>query len=108
MKFRILQLKFNNKTKDCRFLDYESAIKNKPDLSVRDYELTYEGSCESEGKPDYEVLDHLFYIFNMKRPDDYKGHSLSVSDVIMLNDTYYYVNTFGYKMLDKEFEDGGR
>lgn len=41
---------------------------------------------------DGEYLERLFTKFNMDRPEDFKGHSLSVSDVIILNGTPYYTD----------------
>ena len=45
---------------------------------------------------------YLNSIFNIDRPDDFKGHSLSISDVVVANGKPYYVDTFGFKEL-KEF-----
>ena len=49
------------------------------------------------------ILDNLFMRFNVERPEDFTGHSLSVSDVIALkrqNDVkYYYVDSVGFKEL---------
>ena len=34
--------------------------------------------------PNNEILEELFQMFNLSRPQDFEGHSLSVSDVIAL------------------------
>jgi hypothetical protein len=53
----------------------------------------------------HETLENLFYKFNMERPEDFKGHSLSVSDVIVIRErgksTAYYVDSLGFKQLDR-------
>ena len=54
--------------------------------SVENYEVLYRGNLP-EGKrrvPQAELLEQLYQKFNFARPTDYHGHSLSVSDVIML------------------------
>ena len=54
------------------------------------------------GKSTGEKLESAFYVFNQERPEDFKGHSLSVSDVVVLDDTAYYVDSVGFKPL-KDF-----
>jgi len=44
-------------------------------------------------------LEDVFYKFNMERPDDFKGHNLSVSDVVMIKSQALYVDSFGFKPL---------
>ena len=58
------------------------------------YDLVYELDSEKELGP-----DDLFYIFNMERPDDFRGHSLSVSDVVEMPDGFWYCDAFGWKEL---------
>ena len=80
---------------------------------VRD-EILYRGNLP-EGKrsvPQAELLEQLYQKFNCARPLDYHGHSLSVSDVIMLNQdgkiSAHYVDSIGFKdlqgFLDKQPE----
>ncbi len=50
-----------------------------------------------------ETLDSIYERFNLYHPADFRGHSLSVSDVIVLHqsgvDTAYYVDSFGFKQV---------
>ena len=59
------------------------------------YRKAYEGTVEAEN------LEDVFYIFNMAHPQDYRGRSLSVSDVIEVveesSSTFYYVDTIGFR-----------
>ena len=82
--------------------------------SIENYEILYRGSLP-EGKrsvPQAELLEQLYQKFNFARPTDYHGHSLSVSDVIMLNQdgkiSAHYVDSIGFKelpgFLDKKQE----
>ena len=82
--------------------------------SIENYEILYRGNLP-EGKrsvPQAELLEQLYHKFNCDRPLDYHGHSLSVSDVIMLNQdgkiSAHYVDSIGFKelpgFLDKKQE----
>ena len=73
--------------------------------SIENYEILYRGNLP-EGKrsvPQAELLEQLYQKFNCARPTDYCGHSLSVSDVIMLNQdgkiSAHYVDSIGFKEL---------
>ena len=49
-------------------------------------------------------LDDIFERFNIDRPEDFRGHSLSVSDIIVLNDgekvTAHFVDSISFEQLD--------
>ena len=73
--------------------------------SIENYEILYRGNLP-EGKrcvPQAELLEQLYQKFNCARPTDYHGHSLSVSDVILLNQdrkiSAHYVDSIGFKEL---------
>ena len=55
-----------------------------------------------------QTLENLYYIFNQARPEDFKGHSLSVSDIVALKHddvvSYYYCDSVGFR----ELADFGR
>ena len=53
--------------------------KNKLVVDKNDYESVYRGEIR-EG----ETLDTLYEKFNLYHPDDFAGHSMSVSDVIVI------------------------
>ena len=56
---------------------------------------------------DIAFLDKLFCIFNTDFPEDYRGHSMSVSDVIVLyrggRKTAYYVDSIGFRDVSDVF-----
>lgn len=64
-------------------------------VSGEDYQMVYLGELE-EG----DTMDTLFVKFNIDHPDDFTGHSLSVSDVIVLENDWeqkaYYVDSVGF------------
>ena len=101
--FEIYQIRRVDETRDVRFEPYERLLKAglKPDF--KNYDKIYEADISMlSGKSTGEKLESAFYTFNMERPEDFKGHSLSVSDVLVLDDTAYYVDSVGFKPL-KDF-----
>lgn len=62
----------------------------------------WQGELEfDEGAPDEEVLNEIFRIFNIEFPPSYSGPSLSIADVITLDESRSYeVASFGFKRLD--------
>ena len=69
-------------------------------LSVNpdNYEKVYEAPKTAE-----DTLDSIYYRFNMEHPADFRGHSLSVSDVVVFHengvDTAHYVDSYGFKAI---------
>lgn len=98
MKYGILQVK-KDKMRDFAFESFECAEKYNGVGSVvkNNYDQVYEFDLDSSTEV---KLDDIYEIFNISRPDDFKGHSLSVSDVVRCDDKYYYCDSFGWKELD--------
>lgn len=100
--FEIYQLKVSDETRDIRFISLESLAEQgrKPELST--YDKVYEGDFseyEKKGGDIAKQLEALYTKFNIDHPADFKGHSLSVSDVVIAKGKPYYIDTFGFKEL---------
>ena len=73
--------------------------------SIENYEILYRGNLPTGKRsvPQPELLEHLYQKFNCAQPMDYHGHSLSVSDVILLNQagkiSAHYVDSIGFREL---------
>ena len=72
------------------------------------YEMVYTGPIPDEkSADDPAVLEDLFIRFNLQRPEDFHGHSLSVSDVVVLKREdeirSYYTDSFGFEQLPDFF-----
>lgn len=70
------------------------------------YDLVYTGALSptlAAHRTPEAILEGLYTRFNLNRPDDFHGHSLSVSDVIALNlngqTECYYTDSFGFYKL---------
>ena len=104
--FEIYQLKKSDENIYIRFESLErlAELGQKPDFS--NYDKIYEGdmsSVNARGDTVGDKLEAVFVKFNLDRPEDFKGHSLSVSDVVVMDDKAYYVDTVGFQPL-KEFK----
>ena len=74
-------------------------------ITIEDYVYVYGGEIDTDEyvfADIYELLEHLFYIFNEDHPCDYHSSSMSTSDIIRLPQTneFYYVDFIGFKPLD--------
>ena len=74
-------------------------------IRLENYELKYVAPAAEYGRLDDRgtLLENVFTEFNISRPEDFSGHSLSVSDIVALKDSegtiYYYVDDFGFRQL---------
>ena len=56
-------------------------------IKRENYNLIYVGELsELQGQTQGETLEAVFEKFNIDHPTDYKGHSLSVSDIVVLHE----------------------
>ncbi len=78
--FTIYQLKGGPETRDYRFEAYESLQEAGLAVDRQNYDLIY--TAPLDGKT---TLEDIYRTFNLDRPADFTGHSLSVSDVVVLN-----------------------
>ena len=96
--FKIHQIKDIGNT-DYAFRGYDPKKFNFADYEER-YEMEF---VSAEDKTDLEICETIFTIFNLRRPEDFKGHSLSVSDIIELRrhgrSKLYYCEMCGFTRL---------
>ena len=70
-------------------------------FSIKDYQIVYEGEVES-GRWIEDTLENIWTKFNIDRPEDFKGWSMSVSDIIQIGGEYYYTDGCGFKNITYE------
>ena len=94
----IFQLKKDAESREFLFMGKQWHEKHGREISVSNYELSFGGPLFN--KNSFEELEDIFVKFNLNRPDEFKGHSLSVSDVIVtVSDEgihAYFIDSFGY------------
>lgn len=90
-----------------RFMSWHFAQKH--DFNFDHYAGVYTGQVT--GSDVYQILEDLFVQFNINRPADFKGHSLSVSDIVTLSDgpfegrRYFYCDDFGFTEITDYFKE---
>ena len=103
--FAIYQLRLNRELLPYRFQSLKRLEAAGLSVNRANYEKEYEAPLA-----DGMTLDQIYYIFNLERPEDYKGDSLSVSDVIVLNKdgtgTAYYVDSGPFQEVPGFLEGG--
>ena len=94
--FSIYQLKRDDETVDLRFEPYDRLTAAEHTVDMANYDRIYIADLAPETS-----LEDIYTRFNVDHPKDFKGHSLSVSDVVVLHqngqDTAHYVDSIGYK-----------
>lgn len=106
--YRIYQLKSDEKYHGIRFEDRATLQKSGIQLGINDYNFVYEGNFNDvEGDSFDDKLNTLYDRFNFEQPEDFKGRSLSVSDVITVkngkNESAYYVDSIGFTDIPEFF-----
>lgn len=95
-QFGIYQLKDTAEARDIRFMNMDYLESKGIDVARENYDLVYTAPLK-----DGTNLEDIYTKFNIDHPADFKGHSLSVSDVVVLHqngeNTSHYVDSFGYR-----------
>ena len=100
-EFSIYQINVDRDTANVCFIGMESLekIKGTKEVNAAAYDRVY------DGKMDCISLENIYQKFNVDHPADYKGRSLSVSDVVeirgsdTLNSGFYFVDSIGFKSI---------
>ena len=89
MNVKIYQapVEYNNK-----FMGYQFTM-NHGGIDESQYQCIYEADLPLMG------LDDLYQMCNTSRPEGYRGHSLSVSDIVVLDGQAYFCDSFGWKSI---------
>ncbi len=99
--FTIYQLN-DNAARDYHFRSLEELQEKGLTVNMGNYDKVYDAAL----MPDMS-LGRIFEKFNFDRPEDFKGHSLSVSDVVVLHqngtDTAYYVDSSTFVDVSETF-----
>ena len=111
-KYGIYQLKDNPELNKFRFAGTESLKRmgitkdNFDAVLPENYKLVYMGElAELQGQTQAETLEAIYTKFNIDHPAEYKAHSLSVSDIVVLHEdgenSAHFVDSFGFTELPR-------
>ena len=108
MKIKIYQIDSNKDNGKLKFLNYECTIKRTRGMIASDsYSCVYIGEVECKG------LEDVYRKFNVDKPDSFKGHSMSVSDIVEVVESdeiesgLYFCDSIGFKKVGFEPEKAG-
>ena len=94
-RYALYQLNTESKDVPYEFMGMDFVKDHGMEVTAADYKCVYSGIMQ-----DSVSLDELYSIFNQNHPADFKGHSMSVSDVVIVNRDgdmkAYYVDSFGF------------
>lgn len=94
MRIKVFQIDDKLDRYNTLFRDYESVMKVAGRVDPSIYKTIYDGNVDTEN------LESAFILCNENHPVGYNGHSMSVSDVVQLEDgSCHYCDSFGFKEL---------
>ena len=100
--FDIYQLKDSRDTEKVRFMSLVYIQSKNFNIDSSKYNLVYSGEMKAG-----ETLENIYEKFNLYHPADFRGHSLSVSDVVSIYEngsvTAYFVDSYGFKIIPDFF-----
>ncbi len=103
-QFGIYQITARDQEHDYRFMNLDFVKRHGMEVNRADYELVYTAPLTEK-----DTLEAIYERFNIQRPADFTGHSLSVSDVVVLNDgksiKACYVDSIGFAELPDFFKE---
>lgn len=80
------------------FMSFDFAMNH--GFSLADYETVYKGKIEADNVN--HALNKLWEIFNINHPADYRARSLSMSDLVIINNVTYYCDRFDWSEIPTE------
>ena len=102
--FSIYQIKGGDETRDLRFEPYDRLQAAGLTIDRVNYELVYTAPLTKD-----MTLGDIWERFNIDHPADFKGHSLSVSDIVVLHqndeDTAHYVDSIGFQQVPEFLQE---
>lgn len=103
VKYTLYQLKNTEENHYIRFMGLSFAISSQ--INLNNYDKVYDGEYSIyEPFNANTICESLFEKFNIDLPEDFRGHSLSVSDVIVLENNgenkAYYCDSIGFKEIE--------
>lgn len=100
--FAIMQLRYTEQTGPMCFLPYAEMVRDGMKPEHEYYETVYAAPLLPY-KDRAVMLEEIYERFNLERPQDYMGHSLSVSDIVVLKEkdqvSFHYVDSVGFQKL---------
>ena len=95
-EIKIFQIKETTENIPFLYCNFDFCLRYGFKIRRESYRCVYEGPLK-----DGSSLEDIYYRFNIELPASFKGHSLSVSDVVEINENevsrFYFVDSIGFK-----------
>ena len=109
MKMKLYQINLSRDADNLAFFGYEFVTRR----TKTDHIRTDIYDCVFKGEVDCESLEDAYHLFNVDHPKDYRGRSMSISDVVEVMESdcvpkgMYYCDTIGFKevLFDRSKEE---
>ena len=105
MNYAYLIYQIKDMKTDYAFMGWNFA---KDRINLMDYDGVYYGRS-IDGENPIAVLENLYEMFNINHPLDFNGHSLSMSDIVVLFDDngcrWYYCDSFGWRDITADLRE---
>lgn len=106
MKIKIYQVNMGRDENRTAFMGMDEREHFLPSPSIESgiYDCVFDGEVDCNG------LEDVFQLFNINHPEDYRGRSLSVSDVVEVIEAedvdpgFYFCDSVGFKMVEFDTE----
>lgn len=91
MKIKIYQIPEGKDRRNLMFRNYENA-QSRGGVDLAEYDLVFDGEVEAKN------LETVYCLFNQRSliPRDYRGRSLSVSDIVETAEGFFFCDSVGF------------
>lgn len=75
-------------------------VTKEENIEKEQYKTVYYGTIEEEDLNKNQILKNIFIKFNISHPEGFEGHSLSTSDIVILDNEAYLCDMVGWKKVN--------
>lgn len=106
--YSIYQIKRDDKLVPLRFRSLSSLNRHGDLVEGKNYDKVYSGPLSDKFTDRNSQLEDIYTTFNLYHPKDFRGHSLSVSDVVVIEGdgkaSAYYCDSVGFQEVPQFFD----
>lgn len=75
-------------------------VTKEENIKKEEYKTVYSGTIEEGDLNKNQILENIFIKFNISHPEGFEGHSLSTSDIVILDNEAYLCDMVGWKKVN--------
>lgn len=101
MKYKVFQINTDRDAERVKFLSYESTMQQVGKIDMEIYDEVYRGEIQRPVESLQQTLEVLYGELNLRKDHHpgFRGHSLSVSDVVELGGVRWFCDSMGWRMI---------